>query len=158
MNFFAIFGVLKGKRVKSKGAYLTRILTMLAGLIFLAHTVIPHHHHGQKICFGTDHCECRTLPNGDAHEDHDHPYDTPTQTHHCCVSEFIPASSLELPRIGKSDDSADKYIPDTYYSILPEQIFIKARTRKPVAYYQQNKHPLGVRIHSSSGLRAPPQI
>jgi len=131
---------------------------MIAGLIFLTHTALPHHHHDQRVCFGTGHCECSTLPHGNNHDDHHHPFDTQSQTHQCCVSEFIPVSSLELPRIGKSGDSADKYIPDTSYSLLPEQIYFKAHTRKPVAFYQQNKHPLGVEPHYSSGLRAPPQV
>ena len=158
MNFFAIFGVLKGKRVKSKGAYLTRILTMLAGLIFLAHTVIPHHHHDQKICFGANHCDCSTIPHGEDHTDHHHPFDNQSQTHQCCVSEFIPVSSIELPRLGKFEDSKNPFVPDAYYFLLPEQILFKAWVRKSIICHQKDKHPLGIKIYSASGLRAPPQV
>ena len=141
-----------------KGAYHIRILTMLAGVIFLAHTAIPHHHHDEKVCFGTNHCECSTNPHGDDHEDHNHPFNAPGPTHQCCVSEFIPVSSLDISRLSKIEDSTDHYVPDANYFLLPEQILFKAWVLKSIFCHHKDKHPLGVKIYSSSGLRAPPQV
>lgn len=144
--------------VNFKATYLIRILTMLAGVIFLAHTAIPHHHHDQQVCFGTDHCECSKNPHSDDHENHNHPFDASGPAHQCCVSEFIPVSSLDISRLSKSEDLNDKYSPDINYSILPEQIFHNARVRKSTACHNENEDPLGVDLYYSFGLRAPPQV
>jgi len=144
--------------VNFKATYLIRILTMLAGVIFLAHTAIPHHHHDEKVCFGTDHCECSKNQHSDDHEDHNHPFDASVPAHQCCVSEFIPVSSLDISRLSKIEDLDDKYSPEVNCSILPEQIFHKVSLRKSVTYHEQTEDPLGVDLRYSIGLRAPPQV
>lgn len=45
-------------------------LLVTAGFVFLAHGVIPHHHHEAHICFITDHC--KTDENGSDDSDHQH--------------------------------------------------------------------------------------
>lgn len=40
---------------------------LIAYIIFMAHAVIPHHHHESEVCFTESHCH-----TGDHHHDHNH--------------------------------------------------------------------------------------
>ena len=49
-------------------ALISTIFAVLANVLLLAHSVIPHHHHGDAVCFETVHC-------GACHESHPDEYD-----------------------------------------------------------------------------------
>jgi hypothetical protein len=34
-----------------------KAILIMAGILFLAHAVVPHHHHGNLICFVKSHCD-----------------------------------------------------------------------------------------------------
>lgn len=46
---------------------------LLANLVFLAHAMVPHHHHGNATCFATSHCDSDEMYNhNEAEHEHDH--------------------------------------------------------------------------------------
>ena len=131
---------------------------ILAGILFLGHTTIPHHHHENDPCYDSGHSECSSLYHSQNGEDHHHPYDTNNQTHQCCLLEFIPVSGIDISRLGKQQDTGDKFFTDTHFLLLCDLTLIKNAFPEPVVFNPGIIRHYSFIVHASAGLRAPPVI
>lgn len=74
---------------------------LLANLILLAHTAIPHHHHQNLLCFEREHCSDDGLPHEHGPQDQDHQHDNDPFGNLCLLADdFISASSNSANRTG----------------------------------------------------------
>jgi len=127
---------------------LSILFMMMAIGTFLAHAIIPHHEHGEKICFEMSHCE----NDGDG-EHHDF--------HPCCLKahEFIRVQDEH--HITKSD-SKDGSLCDCHFP--PILLFIssffdfdhdtpvKVNTKPYLNLYTSAD------VYSANSRRGPPQL
>ena len=69
---------------------------MLSGILFLAHAVIPHHHHGNRICFVKSHC-ANDDPEGDqGNKSDNHTHDGEDGSAVCIFKDPAVVSSNQL--------------------------------------------------------------
>jgi len=132
----------------------------IAGILFLVHAVVPHHHHGNLICFAKSHCTDE-YPSGNRESSPDnHHHDNDGCDDHCVLKDPAVVSSTQntagskifekkVSQPGTEDilyglnpEKTDQPFPELIFmSLHPEAAFVYASLSSP-----------------SSGLRAPPLV
>ena len=80
---------------------------LMANIIFLAHAVLPHHHHKGEVCFVDSHCKTdskahkhTTSKHNHKHatKEHSHDHDGNTDEQNCRLKQevILPSNQLEL--------------------------------------------------------------
>ena len=126
----------------------------------LAHTVIPHHHHGDKFCIEKAPSESEALPHGHDHG-HQHCGDDQHQndsdkTKACFIDELVPASLDNRFRFGSTFKSSDRQHNDVQLVFFRKQVLTLNSTFEVGAGLPSYKLFYGSRTCVPSGLRAPP--
>ena len=65
------------------------MLAVLANVLLLAHSLVPHHHHGERVCFDVGSCNTRERQHhheGEGCDDSGHPAG---QEEGCCVLDHL---------------------------------------------------------------------
>jgi len=129
----------------------------LAGIIFLAEIVIPHHHHHDyRICFDTGHLF--HLNGIGSHDEDCHADQTDDHDHSCCVAEFIPIPVNHSFRIDKNFIYSIKYSPDIECNTISVNTQLLFYTTGFIVFNHGHTSLYSKIIQSSSGLRAPPIV
>ena len=135
-------------------------LMFLANIVLLAVTVVPHHHHGDMICFTVSHCCGHEHDTDCSHNEHNPSH---AHEHHgdagCCnVEEWL------LPNIEPNDkhsyfcycvtcDSGH----DLFISIIPQFLEFSSQTEcLPFRQAPFEETYISVYVSQTLGLRAPP--
>ncbi|MBW6496871.1 MAG: hypothetical protein K0B09_00650 [Bacteroidales bacterium] len=134
----------------------------LASIMLLAHSVVPHHHHGDAVCFELNHHHsCEISDQETCPEDHNKELPASTDGK-CCVLDhlvmFHPESSrhdLETASL-PAEKGFPVFLQDGLIAQNPDGIF-----SIPSLSFRQ--HPPQNTIHlqctgHSHGLRAPPSV
>lgn len=134
------------------------IFLLLANLVLLAHTMIPHHHHDRVIvCIGEIHCsDNEDSHNHQASNSHAHKHNDSSSSKECIIKDIYTRvdNSKQI-----SGSGVDKYIefPDSLLFSDTHSLFniwvLKATT------YNQKKYLISyypVFFTQPIGLRAPP--
>jgi hypothetical protein len=124
------------------------LFLMLANLMWLAHAVVPHHHHDDHICFVT-------LPN---HENHGHNHHSDGSDGCCSLKQTIATQTNTDKRIENDDDSSGKghhhstiCIYNNCFNLSPGWIIVTDVIGHPPQFI-----PNSSIFFSAHGLRAPP--
>jgi hypothetical protein len=132
----------------------------IAGILFLAHAVVPHHHHGNLICFAKSHCtdECPSGNRESSPDDHHH--DNDGCEDHCVLKDPAVVSSTQNSAGLKIFEKkvSQSGTEDLLYCLNPEN------ADQPVPRLNfKSLHPKAAFVYTSlsspsSGLRAPPLV
>jgi hypothetical protein len=131
---------------------------ILAGLLFLAHAVVPHHHHGNLICFTKSHCDNDNPGHDQGPAPDNHHHDGDEGSGHCVLKDPAVVSSNQITaglkfidkKSGQPGDDNIHYCLPVYTAIISV----------PELWSSLQSPPHASLYHSfstaSAGLRAPP--
>lgn len=134
--------------------HLTEIL-LAAFMVWLVHSMVPHHHHGTALCFNMHHCQEAECVKGVSAEGTCHRHDHHENEDGCVLRQitFLPANQIKviIQPVQTKPVPAIALIPD------PEDpghgcISLKERQFAGQPPGQSDN------FHHSSGLRAPPAV
>ena len=134
--------------------YTTIFFLMLAGMIMLTFTVVPHHHHNDYICFNTFHCE-----SGEGCDRHSHDEKNSDNKHNCVhnllqtqisKTQSIPEQNAE----GQQISSLQAFFLDSHCLEIKVQE-VESYTNSIVPYQERL---LSVCYISTQAGRAPPTL
>lgn len=138
------------------------LFAALANVLLLAHGVIPHHHHGDAVCFEVGHCfDCEVAHSGDCDGGHDS--DQPAeQQGGCCLLDQM----VMFHPDGLKDDLEDagqptemKYPAGFLTPIIPESFFaLHFSLQLPFREHPPDFSILAGGATQTPGLRAPPLV
>lgn len=132
----------------------------LAGILMLANTAFPHHHHGSEICYQNLHCHNESSNGHEQNPSSPHEHDSSSNQNVCVIGGpvLLPASQ---------EYGECKCIPYTYYHtvapIFATSLF-SYESEKIFPFFILNDSSSGtvslysLLVSSSLGLRAPPVV
>ncbi|MBW6502246.1 MAG: hypothetical protein K0B05_12710 [Bacteroidales bacterium] len=133
---------------------------MLAGLLLLAHAVIPHHHHDKQICFVTPHCL-----HDESADEHDknqlgHSHDEENDPDDCVLKNPVVLYSNQWRTDYKfyNISSSLSAFDDSQYSLLNGRKEFPIPVLSPFVYEHFTNCSYSVLVAASLGLRAPPVV
>ena len=124
------------------------LFLMLANLMWLAHAVVPHHHHGNHICFVTQ----------GGHENHTHEHSSNDPTDCCSLKQTIATQPGSDKRIENQDNDQGKnpqHLVFAYY-IDCTSLFSISWVTPDVLGHPPQVSPRTLLTFTAHGLRAPP--
>lgn len=130
---------------------LTILFLLVATLTVVLHNIIPHHHHGDKVCMVTELCdsECSSLDHQNHH--------TPEEEQECSKGCTLNNVYIVKSNNNQEDNniSTDYFIPicDILVSYL---LFNNYPEIKEAAFPELNSFYKSSDYHSGLSLRAPP--
>ena len=131
-------------------------LLFLANIVLLAVTVVPHHHHGDMICFIASHC------GGNDHSESDCSHDAEQPLHssgaNCCNIEEWLLSNIGSGHKHQCHCVCTTCSSDLFITLLPD---LSEPTIQPVVCLTFRQAPtnetyLCIYVSQILGLRAPP--
>lgn len=133
------------------------ILVLIASFLYLAHAVIPHHHHAEHICFDLFH-HARHSEDHNCDKDSEHPSDNKSEREDCVIKDEVILPSKEIKE-KLSYLEVSENLPDFFNSS-----FVNVGTLdvfKGSLEYSTRFHYVIANCYESSipglnGLRAPP--
>jgi len=136
------------------------VFVSLAGIMMLAHAVIPHHHHYSEICFQKSHCENEQSNENENNPAHHHE-NTGEDSHDGCALNapvLLPAGldNNECKCISFIYRQAGAMFFAAEILNSDQKIFIPSKIQDDSSpgIIMSNK----LLVYSSSGLRAPPVV
>ena len=130
---------------------------LLAIVMILVHTIIPHHHHKNIACFSSLDCYDEYYQHDNKKQEHHSKHCEGEQTEDCALQKMPTIVRNNVKQIITEYESFDNSSQDIKIDILKTDyshtLFCKLR------YFEislESKHTF--LINSSSGLRAPPLI
>jgi hypothetical protein len=133
---------------------------ILAGMLFLGHAVVPHHHHGNLVCYVKSHCDGE-YPAGKSDSGPDnHHHDNEDCENHCVLKNPVVVSSnqagsgLKITDLSGSQTWSDNHIAglQANQTGLPDTDLLHSISVPPVIFLYPS-----LSSHSP-GLRAPPTV
>lgn len=141
--------------VKRTAAY---AFLLLANILFLAHAVVPHHHHnGNNICLIKDHCSGDNLHHGHGDEGESHNHDGDDNSDNCVLK-----TPVALPTdLNKTDfhltpNSSGDSDHDSLYDNILNSSFLKLPVLAAFVFERSGTCFYRSQVSASPGLRAPP--
>ena len=133
---------------------------LLANIVLLAHTVVPHHHHTMQVCLVNAHCQDDDKVHSHQSRPHDHQHDGEDTTK-CILKQIviIPSNGLRKDNLVSDSSDFDLDHKSVQLSLLrftyaiSENICI-ATLKDP----DDTPRLYSVMISHSLGLRAPPTV
>ena len=138
------------------------MFALLANVMLLAHSVIPHHHHGDVVCFEVGHCTvCETAHVDDC--DANHSSDSPVVTdENCCALDHMVMFHPDGLRHDLEDAGhpAEMDFQQDFFAALIQGYFDFSQFAGNLPFRQ---HPPAPAYHHAClgqgpGLRAPPLV
>jgi len=132
----------------------------LAGILFLAHAVVPHHHHGNLICFAKSHCENDGTEGDCENNPGNHHHDGGNGSGHCFLKDPVIVSSGQHAaglkymekKCTQSGDDHLQNILQVNVANIPAPDLQNSFSPPPVKYFFNSLSS------GSFGLRAPPAV
>ena len=132
----------------------------LAGILFLAHAVVPHHHHGNLVCFANSHCDYHGTESGHDNSPESHHHDGEDCSDHCILKDPVVLSSTQLTAGLKFFDK--KCTPSGDDNLRSSWLADEAKAPAVGLWYSLSGPPVHFLYScfssSSIGLRAPPAV
>ena len=143
--------------IKRTTAY---IFIILAGILFLAHAVIPHHHHDTQICLVIKHCTNEHLTDEPGSDGKSHSHDGDNNSDQCVLKAPV-VLSLNQNKTDfyfynhSSDNSGHDGI---YYAIVNSTNELKIPVLSTFFFEHSEDYSYSSLVSNSLGLRAPPVV
>jgi len=136
--------------------YTAILIILLANTLILAHAVIPHHHHEDKICFTESHCDHEDHDNNKNHE-HDH--DSDNEHVFCLLKQIVgvPVNHLKQDYkcpgfdLDQLNNNFHIFLTDVNTNDFVQKVFLVSH--HPFISSNYSEH-----LIKSSGLRGPPVV
>lgn len=130
---------------------------LLANLILLAHTAIPHHHHQNLLCFEREHCSDDGIQHEHVQQEQNHQHDSDPFSNLCLLADdFISASSNSANRTGICQYNGSNQEYNLYFSYFLGNIAISSPPVTETAF-APHFYPLYSSIsYTAFGSRPPP--
>jgi hypothetical protein len=133
---------------------------LLAGILFLGHAVVPHHHHGNLICFVKSHCTDEYPAGGHSSSPDSHHHDGQEGPDQCLLKDPVIVSSNQTGASLKITDlKGNQLLSDNIFAALqanepglPATCLVQSLSAPPDIFLY---HSL---LSRSLGLRAPPVV
>ena len=77
---------------------------LLANIVFLAHAVIPHHHHDSEVCFESSHCQTHSESHEHSATEHNHNHDGENNAVYCILNQVFVVPSNHVKQESKCLD------------------------------------------------------
>ena len=130
-------------------------LLLAAFLVWLAHSMVPHHHHGREICFNTHHCQESACETGSSSAGMCQKHDHQDEDAGCILKQitFLPAhhNKVVFIQVQVYTDLGLIFNPDLEN---PDP----GSEGQPWRYLTGPPPPLSIPFNTSCGLRAPPVV
>ncbi len=131
-----------------------------AGILFLAHAVVPHHHHGNLICFVKSHCEGENPSGNHGSSPDNHHHDNDGCDDNCVLKDPVIVSSNQP---GNGNKLHDKEISHPGIDNLINGLQVTESGSPAGGLWHSLSAPPTIFTYSCislpcSGLRAPPQV
>ena len=135
------------------------LFIMLAGILLVAHAVVPHHHHNKQICFERSHCINDDLVHEHGTNPDNHSHDGENNHQDCVLKEPVVVISNEskpdLRLINETDRSGLDGFHDNLLNNSTDLLIPKLSSY----VYERVTDSLYPSPRSTSpGLRAPPVV
>lgn len=132
---------------------------ILANVLFLAHAVIPHHHHYNQICFKNSHCQHDDYQDDPDTNQDDHSHDGEKNTDDCVLKEPIVVISNQWWTDFKFYSTTDRSGLDDFHPYhLNNGIEFQIPSFQSLIYEQVDDSSYSSFVSASLGLRAPPVV
>ncbi len=136
------------------------VFVLLANLLYLAHAVVPHHHHNKLVCLGESQGLIHSNSSGHSHDNDSDNHDGKDNSDECILKELTALPSNEWKQELKF--SANDYNPDDKIAFFNSSLFIGEDAFIPLILQFIPVHYINSSfsfyVSSSLGLRAPPII
>ena len=136
------------------------IILVLANINILAHNIILHHYHKNKICDENSHCQTHSEAHEHSNTDHDHEHDGESSVEHCISNQEFVIRSNRAKLDWKYLDFVDNRINlNQFQANLPDHELLSS-----VRLYLNNTQPTLIFLShcqyfgNDPGLRAPPNV
>jgi len=136
------------------------IILAISNVNMLAHTLVPHHYHENKVCNEKFHCQTHSEAHTHHTADHNHEHDRKNNIDHCISDQVFVIRYDQAKLECKSQDFTDSWpnynqfrasIPDSELITLVISNFFKTQPSLDyITYYQF--------VNSQLGMRAPPIV
>jgi len=136
------------------------VFLVLASILVLTHAVVPHHHHGNQICFVNNHCINDNLKNEHGTNGKNHTHDGDGSSPDCILKEPALLSSYQwktdLRSFNQTSGSSDM---DGFLFTIPDNTTEPHFTFQASFISERSSDCLYTSLVSNSlGLRAPPVV
>lgn len=136
------------------------LLFTVANIALLAHSAIPHHHHGSAVCFNQSHCIPKNTNHDQGSTGHSHDNETSGTEEYCILYQvFIAPASQVSPGQNQVTSSADfSWTNDSFPAVLPGNIQIPLLQNIAGGGQPPFHDNYTCLAHRSLSLRAPPAV
>ncbi|HNX84443.1 MAG TPA: hypothetical protein PKK03_08310 [Bacteroidales bacterium] len=133
------------------------LIFMLAGILLVAHAVVPHHHHDKQVCFEKSHCihEDSDEEPGTSHDGHSH--DGENNHNDCALNDPVVITTNEWKPDFKLIQASDRTGFDgLHVSLLNNSSGCLTPSLSSCVYERVTDSLFPSAVPDSHGLRAPP--
>lgn len=130
-------------------------LIWLANVIILAHAIVPHHYHYNKICFGWECLSFNEFPKNEYEPADTNRNCNNNDTDLCCFSDFLPKFSGSACKSTSNEQSGCNSLSELFFMV----VLIKKNAAPLFSTDYIHIRPkafIANSINTSFGLRAPP--
>ena len=133
---------------------------LLANIILLAHAVVPHHYHQNKVCVNSSHCQSDSYAHQHDTSKPNHEHDGENDSHFCVLKQVVFITSNQWDQFDKCLFGSYKPLSlldfqavlfDNGFNALIPRIVSTGQTLFKTSTYLSF-------VSSSIGLRAPPVV
>lgn len=130
---------------------------LLASMVLLAHTVIPHHHHQSVACFESTHCHDHDQNDQNENTTGNHRHDDDSSSNECILKQVVALTSTQEKLIKVCVRHSDNLING--FAIASDSgAAIQASVSFPVNLVPDSDSYLFPAATIPLGLRAPPAV
>jgi hypothetical protein len=130
---------------------------LLANLILLAHTAIPHHHHQNLLCFEREHCADDGIPHEPGQPEQNHQHDNDPVRNLCLLADdFLSASSNFANRAGICQHNGGNQEYNPYLSCFSGNTVISSQPVTDIAFARHFYLLYSSISYAAFGSRPPP--
>ncbi|OJU52019.1 MAG: hypothetical protein BGN96_07515 [Bacteroidales bacterium 45-6] len=134
------------------------ILLLFSMLVALAHAVVPHHEHGEVVCFESKHClsDQYSPPEEQASEMAAIPHSHHPQT--CCNSSASMDSNFRKQvQIKAAKDDSSRHFTAILWGYFASACLLNSFEEKKISHFScYSNLYTSIPAHADHGLRAPP--
>lgn len=132
---------------------------LLANIVLLVHSVVPHHHHKAEVCIDNSHCESEADNHNYSCEENNHEHDSSNNNEYCILKQLVVTKSNFSKRTSLySENNVNppqfNFFQDILLSAEKESLVplgIKTQPPQFITYYS-------FLVNTSLSLRGPPTV
>jgi len=136
---------------------IANILFLMLTTLFVAHAVVPHHHHDKIVCIENSHCADDSKPHEHNSNSNEHQHDGNNDVQNCILNQFIPTQNNPTQKICKYINCNNNF-PILLFAVLFSEIDNYSVKVTDFSYFPIIQSDYSVFVSKCFGLRAPPIV